>query len=54
VGDNNLTDQDNTEFEAHFFGGPVWDDPDEVEAEATGPEQDDGEDDVEGHASGFG
>jgi hypothetical protein len=51
-----MNDQDDIDVQAHFFAGPVWDDPEpEPEATATssGHEHDD-EDDVEGHASGFG
>jgi hypothetical protein len=51
-----LSLSDDTEFQAHFFEGPSWDDPDEVEPEPAGSptEGDQDEDDVEGHASGFG
>jgi hypothetical protein len=52
-----MNDHDDTDVQAHFFAGPVWDDPDEPEPEATGTSsghEHDDEDDVEGHASGFG
>jgi hypothetical protein len=52
-----LNDHHDTEFQAHVFEGPSWDDPEEDEPERTGTlvegDQDD-EDDVEAHASGFG
>ena len=51
-------DHHDTDFQAHVFEGPLWDDPEEVEPEPTVTpaegDQDDHEDDVEGHASGFG
>jgi len=51
-------DQNDTDFQAHVFEGPVWDDPEEVEPERAGTsaegDHDDDEDDVEAHASGFG
>jgi hypothetical protein len=54
----NPDDHSDRDFQAHVFEGPVWDDPEEVESEPTGTpaeaDQDDQEDDVEAHASGFG
>ena len=54
----NANDQNDTDFQVHVFEGPVWDDPEEVEPERAGTsaegDQDDDEDDVEAHASGFG
>jgi hypothetical protein len=51
-------DDQDRDFQAHVFEGPLWDDPEEVEPEPTGTpvegDQDDPEDDVEAHASGFG
>lgn len=51
-------DQNETDFQAQVFEGPLWDDPEEVEPERTGTsaegDQDDHEEDVEAHASGFG
>jgi hypothetical protein len=50
-------DHHHTDLQAHVFEGPLWDDPEEVEPERTTSaegEQDDDEDDVEAHASGFG
>ena len=52
-----MNEHHDTEFHAHLFEGPSWDDADEVEPEPTTPsaegDQDDHEDDVEAHASGF-
>ena len=50
-------DPNDTDLQAHIFEGPLWDDPEDVEPEPPGTsaerDQDD-EDDVEAHASGFG
>ena len=51
-------DHSDTDFQAHVFEGPLWDDPEEVEPEPPGApterDQEDDADDVEAHASGFG
>jgi hypothetical protein len=48
-------DHQETEFQAHFFEGPFWDDdPEEVEPDDDATSVDGDDDEVEGHASGFG
>ena len=47
-------DHKDEEIQAHFFEGPIWDDPEEVEPDENATPVDGDEDDVEGHASGFG
>jgi hypothetical protein len=54
----NENDHRDTDFQAQVFEGPLWDDPEEVEPKRAGVsaegDQDDHEDEVEAHASGFG
>jgi hypothetical protein len=47
-------DHHDGDFQGHLFDGPVWDDPEDVEPDATSTSAEGDEDDVEGHASGFG